>query len=482
MTPRKPYEITKSIVENLGHKFIMNLDEYLNLKNTRKIKVLCKYCSSLWIVELANLTMNPNAGCKNCAIDRRRQNRKENSGKYTNFQKFLNSINYQLLNDKVEFLEQLNKNKNEIMINFKCDNNHINNLKLFAFCNKRDSFQKNKIDKFCNTCITIDIFEQKYTERINEIKLIFIKYNHTLLQLKENLRQIEFICGNCTKRGITSFGSITSENYTGSCVHCFNERNRKPYDIVKKEVEDLGFKLLTLYENYTSNKKLEIGCNQCDIYYNNRSLYRLKKNSKKHYHCKNCLLGVVGLDVKFEPYCFRCYCLEYPDEDIPKRFKIKETYFKDYIIDFLNDEKLDIDYDGPIHDKRISNACSRRRPDLFIDCYTHCIVLELDEFQHKNYSCENKRLCELWQDIAYRPIILLRLNPDNYIDKYNKTHKSCFKYISGRISTKEEWNIRLNYFCKDLVYYMTYIPNKSIIVKYYFYDEDENDKDDEDNS
>ena len=46
-------------------------------------------------------------------------------------------------------------------------------------------------------------------------------------------------------------------------------------------------------------------------------------------------------------------------------------------------------------DKVIPNGCSKRRPDVMIDCGTHVISVEIDELKHSSYEsiCENKRIC-----------------------------------------------------------------------------------------
>ena len=77
-------------------------------------------------------------------------------------------------------------------------------------------------------------------------------------------------------------------------------------------------------------------------------------------------------------------------------------------------------------DKQTS-GCSRRRPDVYIDKFTHIVITECDENQHKDTSCENKRMMELFQDFGNRPIVYIRFNPDSYVNKDNKKVLSSFK-------------------------------------------------------
>ena len=92
--------------------------------------------------------------------------------------------------------------------------------------------------------------------------------------------------------------------------------------------------------------------------------------------------------------------------------------------------------DGWVCDKRIAPAgeeqpCSKKRPDLFNDRFSHTIIVEIDENQHFAYDeiCENKRLMELYQDLAHRPMVVIRFNPDSYTavhEGVKRKMKSCF--------------------------------------------------------
>ena len=97
--------------------------------------------------------------------------------------------------------------------------------------------------------------------------------------------------------------------------------------------------------------------------------------------------------------------------------------------------------------KTIDNGCSRRRPDGFIECLTHSIIIEIDEDQHVGYEtmCDNKRTMQLFEDLGARPVIFIRLNPDSYkLD--GKTIKGCFsRSKSGELKLiKKELSTRFN--------------------------------------
>jgi hypothetical protein len=67
--------------------------------------------------------------------------------------------------------------------------------------------------------------------------------------------------------------------------------------------------------------------------------------------------------------------------------------------------------------KQIDGGCSKRRPDLLYDMYTHVIIVENDENSHKTYDeiCENKRMMQLFEDLGNRPIVFIRFDCGNYI-------------------------------------------------------------------
>ena len=86
-------------------------------------------------------------------------------------------------------------------------------------------------------------------------------------------------------------------------------------------------------------------------------------------------------------------------EQIQKICKIKESVSLATILLLPNIFQIEEKFDYQLFtDQKITGGCSRRRPDVAIDLYTHIIILECDEEQHQNYNCENKRVMEIFQD------------------------------------------------------------------------------------
>ena len=157
----------------------------------------------------------------------------------------------------------------------------------------------------------------------------------------------------------------------------------------------------------------------------------------------------------YQPYCFRCYCVLNPDIEIPRRYKTKEFL----LCEALKEMNLGIDF---IQDKKVNGGCSKRRPDFLFDIFTHTVIVECDENSHKSYSttCEIAKLNETFTDLADRPMILIRFNPDKY------QGKSCFDKDVKLI--KNEWDKRIKILKKELKKSIKEIPNELIIIKSLF--------------
>lgn len=76
-----------------------------------------------------------------------------------------------------------------------------------------------------------------------------------------------------------------------------------------------------------------------------------------------------------------------------------------------------------IHDSNLPiKECSKRRNDAYYDCATHCVIVEVDEDQHKYYSevCECARISEIVGSLGGLPITIIRFNPDKITNNHNK--------------------------------------------------------------
>jgi hypothetical protein len=99
-----------------------------------------------------------------------------------------------------------------------------------------------------------------------------------------------------------------------------------------------------------------------------------------------------------------------------------------------------------IFDKVIQDGCSRRRPDVFLELLTHVVVIECDETQHRGYSCETKRMMQLFVDVAMRPTVFIRFNPDGYTLGGTRVN-GCFRedIVKGEkvLTPLPSWEVRV---------------------------------------
>jgi hypothetical protein len=153
-----------------------------------------------------------------------------------------------------------------------------------------------------------------------------------------------------------------------------------------------------------------------------------------------------------------------PDVDIPKKYKLKEHHFRDFLREECKNASL-------IFDKSVGE--SKKRPDVRLPFEDYNIIVELDEHQHRGYNCENKRMMEIFQDLGKKPLVILRVNPDSYTDKSGKKVPGCFMITKtvGWKKDEKEWKRRMDILKKQIDYYTGNKPTKEVHIIPLFYDE-----------
>ena len=189
-------------------------------------------------------------------------------------------------------------------------------------------------------------------------------------------------------------------------------------------------------------------------------------------HCDTFL---SGKGINNTGYCMGCFSHKFPESNIVRFPRCKElTVVKAIYEQFAEHEFAQ----SMVNDRRIQGGCSKKRPDICIDLATHVLVVEVDEFQHLrgDYSCENKRMMELFEDGRARPIVFLRFNPDKYTNEFGLTVPSPWtKTERGqpRIDPKrkDDWNKRLDKLFARIEYWtqLQDFPSKEVTVEFMFY-------------
>jgi hypothetical protein len=155
-------------------------------------------------------------------------------------------------------------------------------------------------------------------------------------------------------------------------------------------------------------------------------------------------------------------------DKLPSRnYKTKESA----TVDFIKQTYSDFHW---VADKRVTDGCSSRRPDLLLDLGSHIIIVEIDENKHSGYecSCENKRLMQLSQDLHHRPIVFIRFNPDAYKDEDGKHISSCWKLSKlgvMSVSKKREWIMRLECLKSQITCWIENSTEKTVEIVELFY-------------
>jgi EsV-1-7 cysteine-rich motif len=159
-------------------------------------------------------------------------------------------------------------------------------------------------------------------------------------------------------------------------------------------------------------------------------------------------------------YCPDCFRHLFPFHKRWKNIKQKEVYITKDVAKHLPDLNL-------IFDKKIDcQSCNTRRPDTFLDLAHYSIILEIDEHQHRGYSCENKRTMELFQSLGNRPIVFIRFNPDRF-----NNQKGIFKFSkSGLISPTKNYQERFDKLIETFKYHLENKPTKEVTIVHLFYD------------
>jgi hypothetical protein len=249
------------------------------------------------------------------------------------------------------------------------------------------------------------------------------------------------------------------------CPVC-SPQNLCKHNIRKRSCPECNPKILC------EHKKRKIHCPKCnpkvlcehDTRKNNCHICSPKKFC---IHCKHIrvrkLRYVESLDKKIR-CCIGCFYHFYPNDEIPRRYKKKQHYFNEKLI-----EEFGVNFF--LYDKKIKCGCSGKKPDWFIDCFKYSIIIELDEDQHKYESCDEKRMMELFTDLGNRPLVLIRINPDKYKGK-TKKRKGCFDFDEKNtlICNEKKFNKRFNILVKMIKYYIDNKPEKEITMEKLFFD------------
>ena len=372
------------------------------------------------------------------------------------------------------------KKNYRICIYFQCNKranfNYINKKQLL-YCQLHKKVDM--IDVAHNKCIKCNIKRSNFNYK-DESKALYCfdcKLDN-MIDIKSskciicNITQASYNYPNKTKKEYCSKcklnGMVDIHNKNKKCITCNIKISSFNYKNELKALYCFDCKLENMI-NIKSKKCIKCNIKQSHFNYKNESTTLYCFNCKldnmidiKHIMCNIC--NLVRAQTKFNNACFSCYYYMNPNSVLTRNHKSKENQ----IISDLNKTLNNI----IIQDKIISNGCSKRRPDGLIQLNDYNIIIEIDENQHSNYSCENKRLMEIFNDLGNSPLTIIRFNPDAYkLD--NKKIKSPFGITKSngklKIINQKEYNLRLNKLLETINYNIKNISNKEFNIINLFY-------------
>ena len=118
-------------------------------------------------------------------------------------------------------------------------------------------------------------------------------------------------------------------------------------------------------------------------------------------------------------------------------------------------------------------GCSKKRPDIYFELNTHCVIVEIDEHQHNSYedSCECARINEIVNGIGGKTVIIIRYNPDIVKNKGKQINISQCERINLLVKTiKDELIMSYDLFFVKIIQlfyndnYDIYQPIKNEII------------------
>jgi hypothetical protein len=253
--------------------------------------------------------------------------------------------------------------------------------------------------------------------------------NHGICCGKHKLKgMIDVITIHCHRDGCETFASYGKNGKTA--LYC------------AKHGLPLGMKLVDRYL-----------CKQCK---------NKKAKSKYKYHCCGCYQII--------------HHLEFMEKIIPRKMKMwpKETYIFKIIDDVFHKNGYTF-----ILNSRFKGAKSKKIPDMHIILKTHAIIIEIDEFQHtkpvyidrQKNEREDKRITQLIADINGLPLVVIRFNPDDYIDNTEKLHPPLIYVKKDEVMVRQSEYYRIDQLLVKIRNTISSTPLKKLTTFKMFFDQ-----------
>ena len=138
------------------------------------------------------------------------------------------------------------------------------------------------------------------------------------------------------------------------------------------------------------------------------------------------------------------------------KFICKECIFRSYkkewlVVQYL---KRNVKTHFTYNSSKMLGGCSKRRPDVYFELLSHCVIVEIDENQHQSYDdiCECSRINEIVNGIGGKSVILIRFNPDQIKNGKRIIKISWEKRLEFLVKVvKKEFGKDYGHFCVKLI-------------------------------
>jgi len=231
---------------------------------------------------------------------------------------------------------------------------------------------------------------------------------------KENMVDIinkRCVHENCTKQPHFNFSCEKKAAY------CFEHKKLNMLDVSKNTCQHQKCKELALFGEI--NKRAQY----CLLHKQSNMVNFILENKCSILDCDNEYCHIIETDkycnthIPSEKYCMIIKRLcRYCDIKEESTFVCKDCKKiqnkKEWAI--VRHLRKTIDTSFEYNSSKMLQGCSKKRPDVYFDLVTHCVIVEIDEHQHNTYedTCECARINEIVNGIGGKPIIIIRYNPD----------------------------------------------------------------------
>jgi hypothetical protein len=311
-----------------------------------------------------------------------------------------------------------------------------------------------------------------------------------------DVKEKKYVCKICLNKGITKAYKYLQGLQRHNKIHSKMSKKKCPYKLCKfssYENCEINRHIINVHEK---QRKKKIRCVYktcdvvCDTYSHLQSHITHKHLKERRYKCKLCEykgktvsnlnqhmrlkhnigkktcdicqtkdIGIVkkylykGNELKV---CQQCYSKEM--NGVTRKEQIVAKYLNKY----FGTEYL-ICQDSKIY----GNACTKYRPDFVYASDDLVLIVECDENQHKkrHYSCEDKRISNIFMEFPDKVLFVIRFNPDKQIIDGVEVKTPVSKRLAGLVEAMKY--VTKNY--KDLV---KGVGGCRLVIFYLYYDSD----------